>query len=69
MPAGTNTGRILLPEELWNIDTKMDDSMPNSGKTVGLGTAGACTTGNSATDTYVLTNTDLACYALFITGS
>lgn len=37
-------GMVLRPEEAWNIDTKMDDGLPNSGKIYGFkGLGGAST--------------------------
>jgi len=64
MPAYSNYGAILRAEELWNIDKKIDDGMPNTGKveewnfsynwiTTGAG-GPMCATGSAVTDTYVL---------------
>lgn len=43
----------LTPPEAWNIDTKMDDGMPGTGKIVMrcLTGYGGCTTGSLSTDT------------------
>lgn len=62
-------GSVLKPEEAWNIDTKMDDGLPGSGKilprdNVGFGVANSCTTSTSQTDkpgAYRLTTTAPAC--------
>ena len=73
--ASTNSGsrtqvQILKPEEAWNIDTKMDDGKPASGKIIGrpdpsgFGTAASCVTSanqNDLTGDYRLLNTALAC--------
>jgi prepilin-type N-terminal cleavage/methylation domain-containing protein len=61
--------RILKPEEQWNIDTKMDDGKPGTGKIVarefvGWGNAGACTQSTSQTDyagSYNLSNSAASC--------
>lgn len=62
-----NKTAIFRPEEIWNIDTKIDDGKPVAGKVTaetGYGAAN-CTTGDTATDTYQLTNTDISCIAYF----
>ena len=46
---------LFKPEEAWNIDTKMDDGKPGTGKilprdSVGFGNANGCTNSTSATD-------------------
>jgi hypothetical protein len=63
----------LKPEELWNLDMKMDDGKPGAGKVIavdsnGFATATACTTSASQTDyagNYNLTNSAPACAILF----
>jgi hypothetical protein len=65
----------LKPEEAWNIDTKLDDGRPGSGKIfareyVGFsGTAASkCTTSASNTDyagSYNLSNSSVACVFYF----
>ena len=57
---------VLTPEELWNIDTKLDDGKPAVGKVMGYGGVD-CMTGFTATDTYVLTTTSAVCSAQFYT--
>lgn len=66
--AGSDTG--LKPEELWNIDTKIDGGNPASGKLVGSRWNSSCATGaaNSAdfaNARYNLTTTTLHCAAIF----
>lgn len=59
----------LTPEEAWNVDTKMDDGMPGTGKVIprsgaSWGNALSCTTSTSATDytgEYRFMNTAQAC--------
>ena len=61
------TTRILKPEELWNLDTKMDDGKPATGKVIAR-FYGTCTNAGSATDTsanYLLTSSSLGCTAIF----
>ena len=60
---------LLKPEDLWNIDTKLDDGKPGSGNVVardaiGFGNAGSCTTSASKSDftgSYNLSVTSPAC--------
>jgi hypothetical protein len=57
----------LKPEEAWNIDTKLDDGLPASGKIVGFHWT-VCTTAVSNTDfsaRYNLTNNNLVCILKF----
>ena len=62
-------GGVLKPEELWNIDTKMDDGKPAQGKIWARSTgvwsaADACTTSASITDyagNYRLSNAAPSC--------
>lgn len=62
----TNTTAILKPEELWNIDTKMDDGIANYGSVVarryGCSTATASTT---ASVNYDLAKSTVECVAIF----
>lgn len=74
--AGTVTaGSILRPEEAWNIDTKLDDGKPGTGKVLARENAGwgagatACTTSTTQTDfagLYRLANQDVICALYFI---
>ena len=66
---------ILKPEEAWNIDTKMDDGIPTSGRVIGTWfNSNGCTTkpdGTAAaqTDTagiYQLSYTGIVCSLAFI---
>ncbi|PZP87239.1 MAG: hypothetical protein DI582_00260 [Azospirillum brasilense] len=60
---------IIKPEEAWNIDTKMDDGVPNQGKVVAwYHSAYPCTTATAPTDTnvsYNLSNGTKQCSFLF----
>lgn len=69
------SGALLKPEEAWNIDTKMDDGAPGSGKVYGIkgdGTTIICTTGDNvappgdANATYVLSNSNKGCSLVFL---
>lgn len=67
--AGNNATTIaaLVPSELWNIDTKMDDGKPGRGKVIGSSVT-ACTDGanNTVLDAnYDLQETAIACSARF----
>jgi len=56
-------GPILKPEEIWNLDTKMDDGKPAQGRILVL-YWGPCTTATSQTDyaaEYRLSNVEVAC--------
>ncbi len=62
-------GPALIPEDAWNIDTKMDDGKPGTGTVVALymtyyGCASAGTM-DYATVTYVLTQKAKACSFIF----
>ena len=64
-------GNILKPEEAWNIDTKIDDGKPGTGKFIARenatwagAAASKCTTSSSQTDytgTYNLSATGINC--------
>ncbi|PZP84317.1 MAG: hypothetical protein DI582_09180 [Azospirillum brasilense] len=61
---------IFKPEELWNIDTKMDDGRPAQGKVIArtTSTVSRCTTAASNTDLqgdYKLSDNSVQCTALF----
>lgn len=59
---------ILTSTEAWNIDTKMDDGQPDSGKVNGGGSIASCTTGALRTDrnlAYRLSVTGVRCALLF----
>ncbi len=66
-------GNILKPEEAWNIDTKLDDGKPGTGKVIMRseasvwGAANQCTTSASNTDyagNYNLTSSAITCSLL-----
>jgi hypothetical protein len=65
---------VFKPEEAWNIDTKMDDGKPASGKiilfatSISFGTTGSCTTSTSNDDytgSYNLSASGVVCSLLF----
>ncbi|PZP86949.1 MAG: hypothetical protein DI582_01490 [Azospirillum brasilense] len=61
------SGAIMKPEELWNIDTKMDDGKPAQGKVIAH-LVSTCTTtndGNVLTADYLLSSTATGCGAIF----
>ena len=70
----TAGSKILKPEDAWNIDTKMDDGMPGTGKlwsNKGLGGVKTNCTSNAGTlvdagATYLLTNTNKDCELFFV---
>jgi hypothetical protein len=65
----------LKPEELWNIDTKIDDAKPGTGKlvvfTIGATNLTTCTTssvapyGNDVGAQYLLSSTQKLCGVIF----
>ena len=69
----TNTdasGPMLLPEEVWNIDTKIDDGKPATGKLWIRSIYGisACTDTSTTTNyaaNYLLSNTNAYCVLMF----
>jgi prepilin-type N-terminal cleavage/methylation domain-containing protein len=63
-----NLTPALAPEEAWNIDTKVDDGKPATGRVIPTGWA-ACTTSTTSTDatgTYKLAENSKQCTLLFI---
>lgn len=61
---------IFIPEELWNIDVKLDDGKPGTGKMVLYSSSGvtACTNAVDNTDinaSYSLSQTSRACVPIF----
>jgi prepilin-type N-terminal cleavage/methylation domain-containing protein len=62
-----NSNAILKPEELWNIDTKMDDGKPGTGSVtswLSSFVANCASTSVASTADYVLSNTTLTCIAV-----
>lgn len=58
--SSTMSGAALRPVETWNIDTKLDDGAPQTGKVISrTGTTGA--TGTCSSGVYTLSNDDIAC--------
>ena len=66
---GDPAGYIFTPEELWNIDTKLDDGKPATGKLRSRsGLSSGCTNAASYADltgSYLLSFKSVACAALF----
>jgi hypothetical protein len=70
---GTDGAAILKPEEAWNIDTKLDDGLPGTGRVMssapGAGGNANCTSGGISTTpasaTYALGTTSIACSLFF----
>jgi hypothetical protein len=65
-------GIILKPEEAWNVDTKLDDGKPATGKVVARGwnnTCAAADDGSSADNDFVasyrISDTTLQCVLMF----
>lgn len=63
---GSTSGPALKPEEMWNIDTKMDDGRPATGnilvpKNTSTWAPGCATTDVASTATYSLTSTSKLC--------
>ena len=66
------TGRVMTPEEVWNIDNKLDDGKPARGKVV-TGSGGGvdiinCTDAvdeNSLDANYLLTSGEVNCAIIF----
>ncbi len=72
---GSTTVANLKPAEAWNIDTKMDDGFPASGKLYARYWNNQCATNNSGTiaatnfdDSYRLSDGTLQCSLVFKTG-
>lgn len=65
-----STFTILSPEEAWNIDTKLDDGSPVYGKIVSALSSSPysvnCTSSDTATATYILTNSNVGCYLSYL---
>lgn len=58
---------IFRPDELWNIDTKMDDGRPGTGRVRTNETLTSCnTTAVASTSEYVLTSTSIVCALIYI---
>lgn len=66
---GFTSGTVLKPEEMWNIDSKIDDGRPGAGKLVTLGTdQSSCSTTNTPQADYRLDVSSVACGMVFING-
>lgn len=68
----SNLNEAFTPEEAWNIDSKMDDGIPGSGRLMAYGWGSPCTLATSGTDysaAYKLTTTAPACALMFRTSN
>ena len=74
---GLDANAFMKPEEAWNIDTKMDDGLPGSGKTRSIypgvynpaaGATGCVTTNVAATAAYSLSNSSSVCSLVITPG-
>lgn len=62
------TSAIITPDEAWNIDKKLDDANPQTGKVRALENLSAADNSacsNTTTERYSLDNTDQACTLVF----
>ena len=65
---------IMSPEEMWNLDTKMDDGRPSFGRLTTYRTTPNCQTQTNqpqsaaVNNEYNLTNTSNVCYLIFKSG-
>ncbi len=62
---GEMAGQILRPEEMWNIDTKLDDGIPASGIMMIQKSGGVNCYATGGT-TYNLTNTSPVCFIMYM---
>lgn len=69
-PATTITTAIT-PEQAYQIDSKMDDSVPGTGnvRSFGAKTSGCTTTNVASTAAYALTTTTVKCAPIFLMGN
>ena len=73
-PTDITESVIMKPEEMWNLDTKMDDGRPSYGKLVAYRTQADCQTqanqpqSAAPNNEYNLTDTSISCYVVFKTG-
>jgi prepilin-type N-terminal cleavage/methylation domain-containing protein len=70
--AGTaeNDGAVLKPEELWNLDKKIDDGVAGSGvvMTRKASAVANCAANDTTTSPYALTTSSKTCMAYFVPG-
>lgn len=59
---------LMTPEDTYNIDTKMDDGLPQSGTILGYKYAALADCATSTDDAYALDITATTCVPIFITG-
>ena len=64
-----NAGPVFTPEEAWNIDTKMDDGQPAFGQVMGTKNTNPltpnCTTSDTSSSEYNVSNVSKLCLLLF----
>ena len=59
---------VIIPEEAWNIDTKLDDGQPGTGSVIAMFWDNRCANAANNTDTssqYRLTDTAVQCALVF----
>lgn len=61
-----NNAGALAAEEAWNIETKVDDGLPPTGKVRSLADSAGCVTNTTVTAEYNVQATGLACSLAFI---
>jgi prepilin-type N-terminal cleavage/methylation domain-containing protein len=59
---------LITPGDMYNIDTKMDDGLPQSGTILGYKYAALADCATSTDDAYALDITTTTCVPIFITG-
>ncbi len=67
--SGYPSENVLRPEEMWKIDTKLDDGKPQTGNVLAYASyshPNNCTTTITPTADYILTSSDISCYGTFI---
>lgn len=62
----TRDNDILKPEEAWNIDTKLDDGLPGSGRILGEYPNSSCHTGGTAPSAYNVSSSNKICALRFV---
>lgn len=64
----TLSGRVLKAEEAWNIDTKMDDGKPGTGKIIPRywGVCDTATANNDYAGNYALSTSNVSCMLYFL---
>lgn len=71
VPSNWVVGSAFKPEEAWNIDTKLDDGRPGSGRVMTMDSTGeplCSTTTVASTSVYQITGNWLGCHLIMKTG-